>query len=55
MMTLPDSSQITQAKRDEANEEITLSARFGKSRASVILDMAPIKKLGKWNITYSKM
>lgn len=48
MMTLSDSSQITQAKRDEANEEITLLARFGKSRASVTLDMAPIKKLGKW-------
>lgn len=47
MMTLSDSSQITHAKRDETNEEITLSARFGKSRANVTLDMAPVKKLGK--------
>lgn len=47
MMTLSDSSQITQAKRDETNEEITLSARLGKSRANVTLYVAPIKKLGK--------
>lgn len=39
--------QITQAKRDETNEEITLSARFGKSRANVTVYVAPIKKLGK--------
>lgn len=47
MMTLSDSSQITQAKGGGTNQENTASARLGKSRANVTQDKAPKMRLGK--------